>query len=55
MNAYKKNSLISGLLKREDISINKDKPLYNAIKILAENNIGALPVLNSNNMLCNYI
>ena len=55
MNAYKKNSLISGLLKREVISINENKPLYKAIKILAKNDIGALPVLNSNNMLCGII
>ena len=55
MNADKENSLISGLLKREVISINENKPLYNAIKILAKYNIGALPVLNSNNMLCGII
>ena len=55
MNVDKENSLISRLLKREVISINEDKPLYNAIKILAKNNIGALPVLNSNNMLCGII
>ena len=55
MNVDKENSLISVLLKREVISINENKPLYNAIKILAKNNIGALPVLNSNNMLCGII
>ena len=55
MNADNENSLISGLLKREVISINENKPLYNAIKILAKNNIGALPVLNSNNMLSGII
>ena len=55
MNADKENSLISRLLKREVISINENKPLYNAIKILAKYNIGALPVLNSNNMLCGII
>ena len=55
MNADKENSLISRLLKREVISINENKPLYKAIQILAKNNIGALPVLNSNNMLCGII
>ncbi len=55
MNADKENSLTSGLLKREVISINENKPLYNAIKILTKNNIGALPVLNSNNKLCGII
>ena len=55
MNADKENSLISRLLKREVISINENKPLYKAIQILAKNNIGALPVLNSKNMLCGII
>ena len=55
MNVDKENSLISRLLKREVISINENKPLYKAIQILAKNNIGALPVLNSNNMLCGII
>ena len=55
MNADKENSLISRLIKREVISINENKPLYKAIQILAKNNIGALPVLNSNNMLCGII
>ena len=55
MNADKENSLISRLLKREVISIDENKSLYNAIKILAKNNIGALPVLNCNNILCGII
>ena len=55
MNFDNENSLISELLKRKVISINENKPLYKAIRILAKNNIGALPVLNSNNILCEII
>ena len=42
MNSITENSLISQLLKRKIVSINEDKPIYNAIKMLAKNNIGAL-------------
>ena len=55
MNSKMENSLISQLLKRKIVSINEDKPIYNAIKMLAKNNIGALPVLNSKNELCGII
>ena len=55
MNSITENSLISQLLKRKIVSINEDKPIYNAIKMLAKNNIGALPVLNSKNELCGII
>ena len=55
MNSITQNSLISQLLKRKIVSINEDKPIYNAIKMLAKNNIGALPVLNSKNELCGII
>ena len=55
MNSKTENSLISQLLQRKIVSINKDKPIYNAIKMLAKHNIGALPVLNSKNELCGII
>ena len=55
MNSITENSLISKLLKRKIVSINEDKPIYNAIKMLAKNNIGALPVLNSKRELCGII
>ena len=55
MNSITENSLISQLLKRKIFSINEDKPIYNAIKMLAKNNIGALPVLNSKRELCGII
>ena len=55
MNSITENSLISQLLKRKIVSINADKPIYNAIKMLAKNNIGALPVLNSKRELCGII
>ena len=55
MNSITENSLISQLLKRKIVSINEDKPIYNAIKMLAKHNIGALPVLNSKNELCGII
>ena len=55
MNSKTKNSLISQLLQRKIVSINEDKPIYNAIKMLAKHNIGALPVLNSKNELCGII
>ena len=55
MNSNNENSLISKLLERDVISINENKTVYNAIKILAENNIGALPVLNNNAELCGIV
>tara|TARA_B100000524_G_scaffold95564_1_gene45245 strand:+ start:94 stop:240 length:147 start_codon:yes stop_codon:yes gene_type:complete len=44
MNSNNENVLISQLLTRDVISINENKTIYNAIKLLAENNIGALCV-----------
>ena len=48
MNSNNENILISQLLTRNLVSINENKTTYNAIKLLAKNSIGALPVLNDN-------
>ena len=50
-----KNNLISTLLKREIISINEKKSIYDAIKLLSRNKIGALPVINNQMKLCGII
>ena len=50
-----KNNLISTLLKREIISINEKKSIYDAIKLLSKNKIGALPVINNQMKLCGII
>jgi CBS domain-containing protein len=55
MNSSSENILISQLLTRDVISINENKTIYNAIKLLTKNNIGALPVLNDNMELCGII
>ena len=55
MNSNNENILISQLLTRDVISISENKTIYNAIKLLAENNIGALPVLNNSMELCGII
>ena len=55
MNSNNKNTLISQLLNRDVISINQNKTVFNAIKLLNEKNIGALPVLNNNEELCGII
>jgi CBS domain-containing protein len=55
MNSNNENILISELLTRDVISISEDKTIYNAIKLLTKNNIGALPVLNNNMELCGII
>jgi CBS domain-containing protein len=55
MNSNNENGLISQLLKRDVISINENKTVFNAIKLLTESNIGALPVLNDNAELCGII
>ena len=55
MNSNNENSLISQLLKRDVISIHPNKTVFNAIKLLTENNIGALPVINDNTELCGII
>ena len=55
MNSNNENILISQLLTRNLISINENKTTYNAIKLLAKNSIGALPVLNDNMELSGII
>mgnify|MGYP001395588358 FL=1 len=55
MNLNNENVLISQLLTRNVISVSENKTIYNAIKLLAENNIGALPVLNNSMELCGII
>ena len=47
MNSNNENTLLSKLLTRDVISINENETIYKAIKLLANNNIGALPVVNS--------
>ncbi len=55
MHSNNENILISQLLTRDVISIGENKTIYNAIKLLGKNNIGALPVLNKNMQLCGII
>ena len=55
MNLSIENILITHLLKRDVVSVNEHNTIYNAINILAENNIGALPVLNNNLEICGII
>ena len=55
MNSNNENILISQLLARNLVSINENKTTYNAIKLLAKNSIGALPVLNDNMELSGII
>ena len=49
------NNLISKLLTREIISINENSTIYDAIKLLSKNKIGALPVINNQMKLCGII
>ena len=49
------NNLISKLLTREIISINENDTIYNAIKLLSTNKIGALPVINNQKKLCGIV
>mgnify|MGYP001242417646 CR=1 FL=1 len=49
------NVLISKLLGREVISLNQDNTIYDAINLLAKNNIGALPVVKNQKILCGII
>ena len=49
------NNLISKLLTREIISINENDTIYDAIKLLSENKIGALPVVNNQKKLCGIV
>ena len=55
MNSNNENVLISQLLTRDVISVSENKTIYNAIKLLAKNNIGALPVINNSMELCGII
>ena len=55
MNSNIENVLISQLLQRDVVSVNENKTIYNAIKMLAENDIGALPVLNNDMEICGII
>ena len=49
------NNLISKLLTRKIISINENDTIYDAIKLLSENKIGALPVVNNQKKLCGIV
>ena len=49
------NNLISKLLTREIISINENGTIYDAIKLLSKNKIGALPVINNQKKLCGIV
>ena len=49
------NNLISKLLTRKIISINENDTIYNAIKLLSTNKIGALPVINNQKKLCGIV
>ena len=55
MNSNNENVLISQLLTRDLLSVSENKTIYNAIKLLAKNNIGALPVINNSMELCGII
>ena len=55
MTSENENNLISKILKRKVISINENQTVYDAIKLLSENKIGALPVINNKMKLCGII
>jgi CBS domain-containing protein len=55
MTSDNENNLISTLLKRTVISINEDDTIFAAIKVLSEQKIGALPVINNQNELCGML
>ena len=55
MASENENKLISMLLKRNIISINENKTVFDAIKIISQNKIGALPVINSHMKLSGII
>ena len=49
------NILISRLLGRDVISLNVDNTIYDAINLLAKNDIGALPVVKNQKTLCGIV
>ena len=49
------NNLISKLVTRDLISINENETIYDAIKLLSKNKIGALPVINNQMRLCGIV
>ena len=49
------NILISKLLGRDVISLNVDNTIYDAINLLAKNDIGSLPVVKNQKTLCGII
>tara|TARA_A100001011_G_scaffold280426_1_gene290421 strand:- start:165 stop:395 length:231 start_codon:yes stop_codon:yes gene_type:complete len=49
------NILISKLLGRDVISFNVDNTIYDAINLLAKNDIGSLPVVKNQKTLCGII
>jgi CBS domain-containing protein len=55
MTSNNDNNLISILLKRNVISINENDTVYDAIKVLSEKKIGALPVMSNQNRLCGML
>lgn len=55
MTSNNENNLISNLLRRNVISINENETVYDAIKLLSEQKIGALPVINNQDKLCGMI
>ena len=55
MASKNENVLISKLLGRDVISLNVDNTIYDAINLLAKNNIGALPVVKNQKTLCGII
>ena len=55
MASKNENVLISKLLGRDIFSLNEDNTIYDAINLLAKNNIGALPVVKNQKTLCGII
>lgn len=55
MASKNENVLISKLLGRDIISLNQNNTIYDAINLLAKNNIGAIPVVTKQKTLCGII
>ena len=55
MASKNENVLISRLLGRDILFLNEDNTIYDAINLLAKNNIGALPVVKNKKTLCGII